>query len=171
MRIGLISDTHGLLRPEALAALEGADMILHAGDVGGADVISGLEALAPTRAVRGNNDRDPFGLTLPHELSLELEGVGLYMVHDRADIRGGAAGCGVAITGHSHRPGIEEVDGVLAELNARKGRAVAALRREHVGACVGRRNRRSRLIVFGASLARSANAPGYVYTGRGATAV
>lgn len=113
MRIGLISDTHGLLRPEALAALEGADMILHAGDVGGADVISGLEALAPTRAVRGNNDRDPFGLTLPHELSLELEGVGLYMVHDRADIRGGAASCGVAITGHSHRPGIEEVDGVL----------------------------------------------------------
>lgn len=119
MRIGLISDTHGLLRPEALAALEGADMILHAGDVGGAEVISGLEALAPTRAVRGNNDRDPFGLTLPHELSLELEGVGLYMVHDRADIRagadirGGAAGCGVAITGHSHRPGIEEVDGVL----------------------------------------------------------
>jgi len=113
VRIGLISDTHGLLRPEALAALEGADMILHAGDVGGADVISGLEALAPTRAVRGNNDRDPFGLTLPHELSLELEGVGLYMVHDRADIREGAAGCGVAITGHSHRPGIEEVDGVL----------------------------------------------------------
>ena len=75
-----------------------------------------------------------------------------------------------AVASHNARVD-EDVDGVLAELNARKGRAVAALRREHVGACVGRRNRRSRIIVFGASLARSANAPGYVYTGRGATAV
>jgi uncharacterized protein len=113
--LGVISDTHGLLRPEAEEALRGSDMILHAGDVGSPDVLRGLSALAPVLAVRGNNDRGPWAADLPLRESLELGGASIYMLHDIAelDLDPRAAGFSVVIAGHSHQPRCEERDGVL----------------------------------------------------------
>jgi putative phosphoesterase len=115
MRIGLISDTHGLVRPEALQALAGVDRIIHAGDVGGAGVIETLTGIAPVDVVRGNNDKDPWGAQLPEWLALEFEGVGIHVRHDvkELDVDPGAAGFRVVIAGHSHKPVVTERDGVL----------------------------------------------------------
>jgi uncharacterized protein len=115
MRIGLISDTHGLVRPEALQALAGVDRIIHAGDVGGAGVIETLTGIAPVDVVRGNNDNDPWGAQLPEWLALEFEGVGIHVRHDvkELDVDPGAAGFRVVIAGHSHKPVVTERDGVL----------------------------------------------------------
>lgn len=115
MKIGLISDTHGLVRPEALQALAGVDRIIHAGDVGGANVIEALSGLAPVDVVRGNNDKDPWGAKLPSWLALEFEGVGIHVLHDvtEIDVDPAAAGFHVVIAGHSHKPVIAERDGVL----------------------------------------------------------
>jgi uncharacterized protein len=115
MKIGLISDTHGLVRPEALQALAGVDRIIHAGDVGGANVIEALSGIAPVDVVRGNNDKDPWGAKLPSWLALEFEGVGIHVLHDvnEMDIDAAAAGFHVVIAGHSHKPVVAERDGVL----------------------------------------------------------
>jgi putative phosphoesterase len=112
VRIGLISDTHGLLRPEAVSALRGVDRILHAGDVGGREVIDKLAAIAPVDVVRGNNDRDVWGRTLPEVLEVELGGVRVRVLHDRKELAD-ARGIDVVISGHSHRPAIETVGGIL----------------------------------------------------------
>jgi len=105
----LISDTHGLLRPEALRFLRGADHIIHAGDVGGPEVLHDLRTIAPVTAVRGNNDR---GRALPKTANLKVEGVEIHVLHDIAELRLKAGMC-VVVSGHSHKPKIEERDGVL----------------------------------------------------------
>lgn len=111
----MISDTHALVRDEALAALRGSDLIVHAGDIGGPDVLDALRAIAPVYAVRGNNDRDAWGRTLPHTEVVEVGGHLLYLVHDIADldVDPAAAGFAAVIYGHSHKPVAERRDGVL----------------------------------------------------------
>jgi uncharacterized protein len=114
-RIGLISDTHGLLRPEALAFLCGSDHIVHAGDIGHAAVLQELATLAPVTAVRGNNDREPWADEVRGTEVLEVGEVLVYVIHDLAelDLDPAAAGFRVVVSGHSHRPAVEERDGVL----------------------------------------------------------
>jgi hypothetical protein len=114
-RIGLISDTHGLLRPEAVAFLRGSDFIVHAGDVGGVEVIEQLTKLAPVTVVRGNNDASAWAGSIAETEVLRVEGVLIYVLHDIAelDLDPAAAGFRVVIFGHSHRPSIETRDGVL----------------------------------------------------------
>lgn len=114
-RLGLISDTHGLLRPEALQALTGCDYILHAGDIGAAGIIEALAQLAPVTAVRGNNDRGPWAQCYAETERLQLAGIGLYLLHDRNQLQLDpvAAGLRVVVSGHSHRPLLEELAGVL----------------------------------------------------------
>ena len=115
LTVGVISDTHGLVRPEALAALQGCAHILHAGDVGNAEVLATLRALAPVTAVRGNNDRGGWAEALPHDTVVELGGASIYLLHDRAelDLDPRAAGLAAVVCGHSHQPLQEERDGVL----------------------------------------------------------
>jgi putative phosphoesterase len=115
VKIGLISDTHGLLRPEALRALAGVEHIIHAGDIGGPEIIETLRGVAPVDAVRGNNDKGPWATQLPSWLALEFEGVGIHVLHDanEMDVDPAAAGFHVVIAGHSHKPKITERDGVL----------------------------------------------------------
>ena len=115
MKIGLISDTHGLVRPEALQALAGVERIIHAGDVGGVEVVDALRRIAPVDVVRGNNDKDPWGQQLAPWLALEFDGVGVHVLHDlnEIDVDPAAAGLRVVVTGHSHKPLISERDGVL----------------------------------------------------------
>ncbi|NJN40293.1 MAG: metallophosphoesterase [Gammaproteobacteria bacterium] len=114
-RIGLISDTHGLLRPEATAFLRGSDFIVHAGDIGNASVLQALAALAPVTAVRGNNDREPWAESVRESAVLAVGGVLVYVLHDLAqlDVDPAASGFRVVVSGHSHRPALEERNGVL----------------------------------------------------------
>jgi putative phosphoesterase len=113
--VGVISDTHGLLRPEAIDALRGAELIVHAGDVGNADVLDALRAIAPTTAVRGNVDTGAWGATLPATEVVEVGRVRLYVLHDIStlDLDPKAAGFAVVIFGHSHRPSAERRNNVL----------------------------------------------------------
>ena len=115
LTLGVISDTHGLLRPEANAALRGSDLILHAGDVGNMEVLERLNAIAPTTAVRGNVDTGEWGARLPEMEVVEAGGLHLYMLHDIStlDLDPKAAGFAAVIFGHSHRPSAEHRDGVL----------------------------------------------------------
>ena len=115
MRIGLISDTHGLLRPEALRALAGVERIIHAGDIGKPEVIEALRNIAPVDAVRGNNDKAPWATQFPLSLALKFQDVGIHVLHDvrELDVDPAAAGFQVVIAGHSHKPQITERDGVL----------------------------------------------------------
>ena len=115
MKIGLISDTHGLLRPEALAALVGCAHILHAGDIGKPEILDALRQIAPLTVVRGNNDENlEWAAELPLAVELQLGGVGLYLVHERAHVPAQLPdNVRVVITGHSHKPLIEERDGIL----------------------------------------------------------
>ncbi|MCQ4294397.1 metallophosphatase family protein [Pseudomonas stutzeri] len=115
MRIGLISDTHGLLRPEALAALQGCARIIHAGDIGKPAVLDGLRAIAPLEAIRGNIDTADWARELPERLDLRIGGLTLHVLHDLKllDIDPLAAGIDVVIAGHSHKPKVERRDGVL----------------------------------------------------------
>ena len=110
MRVGLISDTHGLLRPEAVQALAGVEQIIHAGDVGAADVIERLRAIAPVHAVRGNNDKGPWAAALPLRLTLQWAGVSIQVLHDLKELEAdrAAAGFQVVIAGHSHKPSVIE---------------------------------------------------------------
>lgn len=114
-RVGVISDTHGLLRAAALEALAGVDLILHAGDVGRAEILQQLRDVAPTVAVRGNVDTSPWGRTLPETEVVDVEGRLIYMLHDRAalDLDPRAAGFAAVVFGHSHRPDATEANGVL----------------------------------------------------------
>jgi putative phosphoesterase len=115
MKIGLISDTHGLVRPEALQALAGVERIIHAGDVGGPEVIEALRGIAPVDVVRGNNDKDAWGAKLAPWLALEFDGVAVHVLHDlkEMDVDPTAAGFRVVVAGHSHKPVVTERDGVL----------------------------------------------------------
>ena len=114
IRIGLISDTHGLLRPEAMDVLRGSDFIVHAGDIG-EGVLEPLSTLAPVTAVRGNNDRSAWAERIGETEWLRFGEVTLHVLHDLADlaIDPKAAGVDVVVTGHSHRPKIEHCNGVL----------------------------------------------------------
>src|SRR5690349_18103545 len=105
-RIGLISDTHGLLRPEALDALAGCDAIVNAGDIGGAAILDALAALAPVTAVRGNNDRGGWAAALRDSEWLQVDDVAIHVLHDLAqlDLDPRAAGLRVVVSGHSHVP-------------------------------------------------------------------
>jgi hypothetical protein len=113
--IGVISDTHGLVRPEALAALRGVDRIVHAGDIGSADVLARLGAIAPVSAVRGNNDRGPWAEALLLTEVVPIGEVNLYLLHDLHDLDFDprVAGFAAVISGHSHQPRVDEKDGVL----------------------------------------------------------
>jgi putative phosphoesterase len=114
MQIGVISDTHGLVRPEALAVLEGSDIIMHAGDVGSPDVLDRLRAIAPVTAVRGNVDKGDWARALPGHEVVEVAGTLLYMIHDIGELDLDPAGqFGAVVFGHSHRPKNERSDGVL----------------------------------------------------------
>jgi hypothetical protein len=113
--IGLISDTHGLLRPEALRALEGSDLIVHAGDVGDPQILDALKTLAPVFAVRGNVDTDAWAQALPETEVIETDSLTMYVLHDvhALDLDPAAAGFHVVVSGHSHKPAREERGGVL----------------------------------------------------------
>jgi putative phosphoesterase len=115
MRIGLISDTHGLLRPEALDFLAGSDHIVHGGDIGGPEILERLGAIAPLTVVRGNNDSASWARPIPVTARLELGGVAIYVIHDlkELDIDPAAAGVRVVVSGHSHKPSRAERGGVL----------------------------------------------------------
>ncbi len=112
--VGLISDTHGLMRPEALQALQGASQIIHAGDVGPESILTTLRNLAPVTAVRGNVDREPWCRSLPESAELQFEGHWLHVRHiiDELDLEPATAGFSAVIFGHSHRPEIRERRGV-----------------------------------------------------------
>jgi uncharacterized protein len=113
--VGVISDTHGLLRPEALAALRGADLILHAGDVGKPEVLDELRRIAPTFVVRGNVDHGNWALELPVSEIVQVGDRSFYMLHDigEFDLDPATGGFAAVIFGHSHQPAIEVRDGVL----------------------------------------------------------
>jgi putative phosphoesterase len=111
----VISDTHGLLRPEALAALQGSDHIIHAGDVDSPEILETLASIAPVTAVRGNVDKDAWARKLPETAVVEFGGVSVYVLHDLAqlDLKAEAAGFEVVISGHSHVAKSETRNGVL----------------------------------------------------------
>jgi putative phosphoesterase len=113
--IGVISDTHGLLRPEAIDALRGSEHIIHAGDVGDPETLNQLAGIAPVTAVRGNVDKNVWARKLPETEVVELSGVSIYVVHDLAqlDLKPEAAGFRVVVYGHSHIPKQEIRNGVL----------------------------------------------------------
>lgn len=115
MRIGVISDTHGLLRPEAEARLAGVEHIIHAGDIGGPGIVERLRSLAPTTAIRGNVDTGAWAEVFPETAVVELAGRRVHVLHDRAElcVDPVAHGLSAVVFGHSHRPTIETVDGVL----------------------------------------------------------
>jgi putative phosphoesterase len=115
MRVALISDTHGLLRPEALAFVAGSDHIIHGGDIGNEAILAQLATLAPLTAVRGNNDTAPWARALPETALLRFGEVAVYVIHDlkELDIDPGAQGVKVVVSGHSHKPSSVERDGVL----------------------------------------------------------
>ena len=115
MRVGLISDTHGLLRPEAVAALAGVEHILHAGDIGTEEILTSLARIAPVTAVRGNNDKGPWAARIAEIEVVPLQNLHVYMLHDLAelDLDPAAAGFAAVIAGHSHKPKIETRNNVL----------------------------------------------------------
>jgi putative phosphoesterase len=113
--IGLISDTHGLIRPQALAALKGVHLIIHAGDVGKPEVIKALKAIAPLVVIKGNIDKDAWADSLPETKALKISAARLYVIHNvkELDFAPGARGFSVVISGHSHKPSVVTRDGVL----------------------------------------------------------
>jgi uncharacterized protein len=111
--IGVISDTHGLLRPEAVDALRGSDLIIHAGDVGGPEILEQLRFIAPVVAVRGNVDSGRWALSLPHSEVAEFEGHAIHVRHIVNDIVALPDGISAVVYGHSHKPSIEDRGGVL----------------------------------------------------------
>ena len=114
-RIGLISDTHGLLRPEAVAFLRGSELIVHGGDIGHAGLLAELASLAPVTAVRGNNDHGPWAEAVRETEVLQVGEIFIYVLHNLAelDLDPVAAGFQVVVSGHSHKPSVETRDGVL----------------------------------------------------------
>lgn len=132
-RIGVIADTHGLLRPEAEEALRGVELILHAGDIGKPEILEHLAGIAPVIAVRGNNDTAAWAESIPEEVTLEAGSCRIFMLHDRKRLDPQAAGYDVIIAGHSHKPLNEARDGVL-HLNP----GSAGPRRFRLPVCVAR---------------------------------
>ena len=114
-RVGLISDTHGLLRPEAVEALQGSELIIHAGDVGNPEILESLRGIAPVVAVRGNVDTAEWAQGLPLTAVAEAGAVLIYVLHDvnAVDLNPRAAGFQIVVSGHSHKPGQMEREGVL----------------------------------------------------------
>lgn len=114
-RIGLISDTHSLLRPEAVEALHGSELIVHAGDVGKPEILVALRKIAPVVAVRGNVDTAEWAAVLPETAVAEARGATIYVLHDvkTLDVNPSAAGFQIVVSGHTHKPGKMERDGVL----------------------------------------------------------
>jgi len=114
-RVGLISDTHGLLRPDAVEFLRGCDRIIHAGDIGHARILDELAAMAPVTAVRGNNDHGPWAERIAEAEFLQVGEVTIYVIHDlnEIDIDPAAAGVHVVVSGHSHRPSVAQRGGVV----------------------------------------------------------
>jgi len=133
--IGVIADTHGLLRPEAIAALQGSNLILHAGDIGSTEILERLRLIAPVKAVLGNVDTLPWAKSLPLIEVVDVGGLSLYMLHDlnRFDLNPAAAGFSAVISGHSHSPMNEFRNGVLY-FNP----ASAGPRRFNLPICVGK---------------------------------
>ena len=115
IRVGLISDTHGLLRPQALEQLRGVDHLVHAGDIGDAAILARLAEVAPVTAVRGNNDRGAWAEALPETTTLRTGGVAIHVIHDvkMLDVSPATAGYDAVVSGHSHRPACTRRDGVL----------------------------------------------------------
>jgi len=113
--IGLISDTHGLVRPQALQALQGVDLIIHAGDIGTPEVIAALKRIAPVMAIKGNNDRGSWAKSLPDTKLVQISAAKLYVIHNvkELDCDPVARGIQVVISGHSHKPSVVHRDGVL----------------------------------------------------------
>jgi putative phosphoesterase len=113
--IGVISDTHGLVRPEAMAALRGVELIIHGGDIGKAEVLHSLSSIAPVCAIRGNNDRDGWAKKLPDVLKLQINGIKFQVIHDVNELESdpNAAEIHAVISGHSHKASVIERDGVL----------------------------------------------------------
>jgi putative phosphoesterase len=115
IRVGLISDTHGLLRPEAVSALRGCELIVHGGDIGDSGILDALRAIAPLTVVRGNNDREPWAAGIAETEFLRVGSVLVYVIHDvsQIDIDPVRAGVRVVVSGHSHKPKVEDRGGVL----------------------------------------------------------
>ena len=115
MRIGLISDTHGLLRPQAVRALQGVELIIHAGDVGDAAILTELKKIAPVFAVRGNVDTEPWAQELPTTAVVQANGASFYVLHNlrELDLKPQASGFAAVISGHTHQPMQERREGVL----------------------------------------------------------
>lgn len=113
--VGIIADTHGLLRPEAIAAFQGVDHIIHAGDIGNATVVAGLADIAPVTAIRGNVDKGEWAMMYPDTRRLDIVGLAVHMVHNLKELRIDpvADGIGLIISGHSHRPHVYWQDDVL----------------------------------------------------------
>ena len=113
--IGIISDTHGLLRPQALAELQGVDMIIHGGDIGGLEILKKLGQIAPVTVVRGNNDWDSWASVIPETQTVEVSGFRLFVIHNLKElaIDPHEAGLNVVIAGHSHKPLLAWRDGIL----------------------------------------------------------
>jgi uncharacterized protein len=140
LTVGLISDTHGLLRQQAIDALQGVHRIIHAGDIGGEEILRGLRAIAPVDAVRGNNDRGPWARDIPTELTLDVGGVAIHVLHDlkELDLDPVRAGFRVVVAGHSHKPEVRQQDGVLyvnpGSAGPRRFRLPIAIAHLHVAA-------------------------------------
>ena len=138
--IAVVSDTHGLLRPEVFKHLNGVDRIIHAGDIGAPNILEKLQALAPVDAVRGNNDKGSWAQAVPETLLLEIRGHHIHVLHDlnQIDLSPSAAGLSVVISGHSHKPVVEERDGVLfinpGSLGPRRFRLPIALAKLYITA-------------------------------------
>ena len=113
--IGVISDTHGLVRPEVHKAFRRVDLILHAGDIGSPDVLKELQSIAPVKAVRGNNDKGGWTRSIPEREQLRILASRIYMIHDVKELTSlrEVTGFDVVVSGHSHRPSIETRDGIL----------------------------------------------------------
>lgn len=133
--IGVISDTHGLLRPEAIDALRGSKHIIHAGDIGASEILDELAAIAPVTAIRGNIDKGAWARRLPETEVVELAGISIYILHDLAqlDLKPQAAGFNVVVSGHSHVPK-QETHGDVLYFNP----GSAGPRRFKLPVCVGR---------------------------------
>lgn len=113
IHVGVVSDTHGLLRPQVIDAFHGVDMILHAGDIGEPEVVESLTAIAPVFAVRGNNDREKWAKDIPETRIVPIGDIRVYMIHDVKEMGSTPARCQAVVAGHSHRPLIEKRQGIL----------------------------------------------------------
>lgn len=113
MIAGVISDTHGLLRPEVFDVFKDVELILHAGDIGGPDILKQLKTIAPIVAVRGNNDKEPWAKRIPEHKVVRFGAFSIYMIHDVKELSNLARSVDVVISGHSHRPAMDWRDGIL----------------------------------------------------------